>query len=289
MPPHRKLLAAILISLLFASGCKQVVKTMGELQVVHNELAKKFGENVHVRINEAAYSVLSVTFINSVLNDKGAQDRQKRAEETAQIVKANYARIKSVKQIWVTFVRQQTRFVVFNSFEGLDGYGFDNEGRLLSTAKKNLPSATARPQTSYRYLESSNESDISAEGLQLEGEPGADKGLVVLPHFTLPGRVGVGKRKPPKEVSFDFASYSDKTEFEQTTPIVFTADNEPVFKTNATFSGTNTQFCYVKVPYSTFRRMIAGKSLIIKMGAKEYSLTPRQRIALQQMTQYVQE
>lgn len=289
MPPHRKLLAAILVSLLLASGCKETVKTLGELQVLHNELTKKFGDTVFVRVNEAAYPILSITFINSALNNKGPQDRQQRAQEAAQIVKANYTRIKSLREIWVVFVRQQSRFVIFHYSESIDGYGFDNEGHLLPASNEDQPAATSGARATYRYLPSTNESDFSAEGLQLEGEPGGDKGLVVLPHFQVKGQAGVEKVPPPKEVSFDFASYSDKTEFEQTTPVVFLADDRPVFKANATFTGDHTQFCYLKVPYATFRRMIAASTLTIRLGAKEYALTPKQFEALRNMNQYVQD
>jgi hypothetical protein len=289
MLPRQTLLAVILAVSVFASGClKQAVKTMSDLQAVHDEITKKFGDAVHINLNDGPRLTITVTFFNSPLNDKTREDRENRAVETAQIVRTRYARSAEVQEVWVAFLREKTRFAVFHYREGLDVFGFDKEGRPLGLGREDKPSPFST-RASSRFIESTNESDISVDGLQLEGQPGGNKGLVVLPHFKVAGDVRKGKAKPPKEVAFDFASYSDKQEFAQTTRITFLGDGQPILKTNGTFSGTSTQFCYVVVPYPTFRRMIAASTLTLKLGDKEYPLTPSQLERLQQMTLIVQE
>lgn len=285
MLSRRIILASILAASVLAAGCvRQAVRTMGELQALNAELAKKFNDQVHVHLAQGANLTLTITFINSALNDKTVAERLARAQETAQIVAAHYARIASVEAIWVAFVREQTRYVVFHYSEGLEVYGFDNNGRRLGA-----PEPPADVLTGYRYLRETEESEISADGLQLQGTPGGDKGLVVLPHFKVSGNVKVEKAQPPARVFFDIASYSDKQEFEPVTPIVFLADGNPVLKTQGKFEGGNTQFCYLSVAYADFRKMIAAKHLTIQLGAREYPLTPNQFAGLQKMVAVVKE
>lgn len=290
MIPRRIILALLIALSVLTAGCKEAVKKMGEVQSLAAELSKKFGgDQVFVNLG-GPYQTLTITFINSPLNDKTPVERTKRAEETTQLVKAHYKQIQSLNEIWVVFVRQQTRFVFFHYSEVLEVYGFDKLGQRLSLPGGpgvKIPSPTF--STGYRYLESTNESDVSADGLQLEGEPGGNKGLVVLVHFKVSGNVRVQKANPPAKVSFDIASYSDKQEFEEVTSIVFLADGRPILKTEGTFSGGNTQFCYLTVAYSDFRKMIAAQQLTIKMGAREYPLTPVQAGELRKMDSLVKQ
>ncbi|HXQ71580.1 MAG TPA: hypothetical protein VN844_13885, partial [Pyrinomonadaceae bacterium] len=97
----RIFLTAILVSSVVATGCKQFAKTLGELQTFQAALTKKFGDTVYVNANGGGFEILTITFINSPLNDKSPADRIKRAEETAQFVKANYKLIRSVQEVWV--------------------------------------------------------------------------------------------------------------------------------------------------------------------------------------------
>lgn len=285
MLPRRIILASVLAVSVLAAGCvKEAARTLGELQGVRSEIYTRFGEDVNVHLGQGVRQVLTITFINSPLNDRTQPERGQRAMETAQVVKANYPRIQSVAEIWVVFIRQQTRLVVFHYSESLDAYGFDKDGQRLRppvTPGVKPPSPTF--STGYRYLETTNETDVSADGLQLEGEPGGSKGLVVLAHYKVSGNVKVQKVVPPAKVSFDIASYSDKQEFEQVTPIIFMADGRPIVKTEGTFSGTNTQFCYLTVAYADFRKLVSAQQVTITMGARVYPLTPVQLGELRKM------
>lgn len=283
---RRLLLSSVLISSLLAAGClKEAAKRLGNLQTLHTELTKKFGDDVHVNLNEGPQLVLTVTFINSALNDKPPQDRFKRAEETAQLVKAKYERIQTVREIWVGFVRMNTRFVVFHRSEALDYYGFDKDAGPLMPPDASPGLATETGPIA-NYSSTSNQSDVSIGAIQLEGEPGKD-GVTMMPHFNVPGDVNKKLSPPPKAVSFDFASYAAKARFEQTVPISFIADGKPVLQTEGTFVGNKAQFCYLPVPYPAFKRIIAGGELVVKVGDKVYPLPPSQFDALKEMGAYV--
>ena len=67
------------------------------------------------------------------------------------------------------------------------------------------------------------------------------------------------------------------------------ADGRPVLQTKGKFSGNDAQFCYLPVPYAAFRKMIAANNLTIKVGAREYSLTPKQFGVVQRMGDYITE
>jgi len=82
MRSRRILLASILASALVATGClkdvvKEATQTIGELMTVRNALQKRFGDEVSVNVNSNGHqSSLTVTFINSALNDKTRDERR---------------------------------------------------------------------------------------------------------------------------------------------------------------------------------------------------------------------
>src|SRR6185295_9417467 len=103
---HRCVLCIGLTVCLLAYGCsttKDLGKTLGELAQVRAELIKKFGEqDVNIRVNTFQNrKIISVAFINSPLNQKATGEREKRAQETAEIVRQHYPPIKEVSEIWV--------------------------------------------------------------------------------------------------------------------------------------------------------------------------------------------
>jgi hypothetical protein len=289
--PHRIFLAAVLISSLLTCACiKDVAKTLGEIQIVHAELTKTFGEEVNVKVNEADRGlVITVSFINSALNQKTPEERFKRAAEAAKVVKTRYVRINRVNTIWVGFVRRQTRMFVFHYTQSMDYYPFDkNANWMQPPAPTTTATAGVVLDTVANYSSDSDETNVFAYGIQLEGEPGGD-GVTVQPNYRIAGNVNVRRASPPKIVQFDFASYSSTPQFEQSVPIAFVADGKIVFQTKGTFHGNDAQFCYLPVPYPAFRKMIAARNLQIKLGAKEYSLTPRQFETVKKMGDYVAE
>lgn len=131
--------------------------------------------------------------------------------------------------------------------------------------------------------------------LQLEGK--LDQGIAVAPRFTVPGdATGVRRSSSlPRSVSFDFASYSQKSLFPGEPKITVLADGKVVFETSAQFStskspeGLFSEFLVLQIPYPAFRRMTTGKKLTFKLGDHEYKLTDEQVEALRGMTQFVRE
>src|SRR5678816_417956 len=92
---YRHTLWLLLISSLLVCGCstaKDLGKTLGELATVRAELIKKFGEqDVNVRANTFQNQTsISVVYVNSPLNQKTTEERAKRSQETAEIVRQHY-------------------------------------------------------------------------------------------------------------------------------------------------------------------------------------------------------
>lgn len=291
MRVRRIILAILVASSLLTSAClKEAVKSLTEIRQVYQALTKEFGEDVFVNVNEHPRQLLlQVTFINSRLNSRSPQERAARAQRTAEIVKQTYPRINSLDAIWVGFVTQETHYVLFHHSEMIDYFGFHKDGtRFTSRSDQALANGSGvRLEATANYSSSTDESDVSVSGIQLEGQPGG-LGLTVLPHFTVSGDARAAKARPPNTVSFDFASYSEKPRFRQTEPITFVADNKPVLKMDGRFNGNDAQFCYLRVPYAVFNKVIEAQTLTIKLGGKDYTLKPAELAAIQRMGTYVE-
>ena len=282
-------LCIVLTSCLLVSGCstaKDLGKTLGDLVEVRAELIKKFGEqDVNVRANSKSISVI---YVNSPLNQKTTEERAKRAQETAEVVKQHYPSIKNVSEIWVGFMRVTTRLVVFHSSEMIEVLGFDNEGRALSDPGL-APLDPSLPVV--RYLASQNKTDISSNGIQLEGTP--EKGVAVVPHFSVTGDVNKTRPTPPNEVSLDFAAFSDKPKFPNLTKILFVVDNKVVYVTEGQFSTSKiagdmySEFLYLQVPTVVFLRITSGRTVKLRLGEHEYTLTETQILQIQRMADYI--
>ena len=289
--PQRKLLAAILISSLFTAGClKDAVKSFGELQTLQVALTNKFGDEINVHLSQGVNrGTLSVTFINSPLNDSSRQQRALRAQETAQIVSAHYSRSTAVSWITVIFLRRQTQFVVFHRAQTLDSFVFEKDGRPTEYTAPYLPAPLTDTEITAGYSATEDRTDVSsASTLQLDGQPGG-YGITVMPHFKLQGNANRRKAPPPEEVSFLVASYSRKPRFSEPVPVQFIANGKPVMQGEATFTGNDAQYCSIKMSYSVFRKLATAKEAAIKLGAREYPLTPEQLQLLAKMDAYVLE
>ncbi len=290
---NRYPLRLVLMSCLLASGCsagKELGKTLADLANVRSELMKKFGENdVNVRVNTFENRTsISVIYVNSPLNGKTPDERARRAQETAEIVKQRYPSIKNVSEIWVGFMRATTRLVLFHWSEMIEAYGFDSEARALRDPSMAPPDPS---QPEVRYLPRENKTDISSSGIQLEGTP--EKGVIVLPHFSVAGDVNKITPKPANEVALDFAAFSEKPKFPNLTKITFISDNKVVYKTEGQFStskiadNTYNEFLYLKIPTAVFLKIASGSTVKIKLNEHEYTLTESQILQIQRMSDYL--
>ena len=283
----------VLTSCLLAYGCssaKELGKTLGDLAKVRSELMKKFGENdVNLRVNTFENRTnVSVMYVNSPLNEKTTNERAKRAQITADIVKQFYPSIKNVSEIWVGFMRATTRLVIFHASEMIEAYGFDNEARALRDTRIAPPDPS---QPVVRCLASQNKTDISSNGIQLEGTP--EKGVIVIPHFSVAGDVTKITPKPADEVALDFAAFSEKPKFPNLTKIVLLSDNNIVYRTEGQFSTSKiadnsfNEFLYLKMPTAVFLKLASGSIVKIKLNEHEYTLTESQLLQIQRMSDYL--
>ena len=281
--------------LMVAVSCttaKDLSRTLTDLGQVRAQIIKRFGEedvNVHVNTFQGE-TTISVHFINSPLNTGREEDRTRRAQETADLVKQYYPSIKRVSAIWVAFARVTSRFVVFHWTEVLDVHGYDNEARPLSD-RNNAPLLSDPSKPNVRYTSNLNTTEISASGIQLEGSP--ENGVTMFTHFSVLGDANRLTPKPPKDVGLDFASYSTQPRFPNVTKIVFITDDHISHETEGQFStskladGTFTEFLYLKVPAAAFIKITDGTSVKIKLANHEYRLSEIQVLQLQRMSDYI--
>lgn len=293
---YRHVLWLVLTSSLLVCGCstaKDLGKTLGELTVVRTELINKFAEqdvNLHVNTFQNRKSI-SVMYVNSPLNQKTTEERAKRAQETAEIVRQHYPSIKNVSEIWVGFMRVTTRLVVFHWSEMIEVRGFDNEGRALRDPGVAPLDPVDPGLPMVRYLASQNKTDILGHNIQLEGTP--EKGLTVVPHFSVTGDINKTRPRPPKEVSLDFAAFSNAPKFPNITKIVFLVDDKVVYVTEGQFStskiagGMYSEFLYLKVPTAVFLKITSGNRVKIRLSEHEYTLTESQILQIQRMSDYL--
>ena len=293
LTPYRYALCIILTSCLAVCGCttaKDVRKTLDDLANVRAELIKKFGEqDVSLRANTFQNRTnISVAYVNSPLNQKTTEERAKRAQETAEIVRQYYPSIKNVSEIWVGFMRVTTRLVILHWSETIEVHGFDNEARSL----REPPPAPMDPTAPVvRYLPSQNKTDIACGGLLLEGTP--EKGVTVVPHFSVMGDANKTTPTPPNKVSLDFAAFSDKPKFPNITKIGFLADNKVVYQTEGQFSTSKiaddmySEFLYLEVPTAAFLKITSGNTVMLKLNAHEYTLTESQLLQIKRMSDYL--
>lgn len=292
---YRYSLCLVLTSCLLAYGCstaKDLGKTLGDLAMVRAELIKKFGEegvNLHANNFQNRLSI-SVTYVNSPLNQKTTEERGKRAQETAEIVRQHYPSIKKVNEIWVGFMRSTTRLVVFHWNEMLEIRGFDNQARELRHPGE-PPVDSSQPGIS--YSPNQNRTDISSSAILLEGTP--EKGVTVVLHFSVAGDVNKITPKPPGEVGVDFAAFSEKPKFPNLTNLVFLSDNKIVYQTQGQFSTSKianiqnmySEFLYLKMPTAVFVKISSGSVVQIKLNEHEYTLTESQLLQIKRMSDYI--
>lgn len=291
----RSLTALLLFCCLLTTACgTKLAKSLLELQRLQSAVAREFSEpNVNVNVGNTGY--LTVTFINSSLNEGSPDDRARRAERVAAFVKTNYSGIEQVVEIWVNFSRQHTRYIFIHFSESVDYFGFDRNAQpiVYGDPITGADTGPARRQASAVYSAASNQTEVRVSSLQLSGN--LTQGLAVACFFTVPGDATGVRRSAvvPKAVTLEFGSYSEKSLFPGEPKIVLLADGKVAFETKAQFStsknqqGSFSEFLVLEVPYPAFRRLTAGKHVTLRLGDFEFELTEEQLAALREMTEYI--
>ena len=284
----------LLLVCVLAGGCVKLAKSLGEVSKLQVEIVKEFGEKeVGVNINND--TVLTISFLNSPLNDKPPDERAQRAGQTMAFVKDHYPSIDKMHAIWVVFIRAQTRFIFVHYSETVAVFGFNKHGQLLTDPDGPPASATDRSlRPTAVYSPDSKQTDVMITGMQLPGD--LNQGLTVSVYFKVRGdATGVRRADAPESVSFDFASYSEKSLFPGAPKIQVLADGKVAFQTATQFStsknadGLFSEFATIPVPYPAFRRAIAGERLTLKMGDQGYGFSSGQVKALRELARYVKE
>lgn len=293
---NRAAAAAVLLTCSLVAGCTKIVKTLSDLSNLQAQIATHYREN-DVRVNLHNGTSLNVTFINSPLNDKSPEERLKRAQETAAFVKEHYAAINQLTNIWITFMRQETRYLVIHYSQGLETFGFDHQGEPLSSTKEAMVALTTDygMHPTARYLPGPKQTEILISIMQLQGSNEHD--IALTPHFTVPGdATGIRRSSDyPQSVILDFSSYSEKSLFPGAPKIVFQSEGKTIFETTDQFStskgpeGDFVETLALQIPYATFRRMAAAKDLSLQMAEQEYRFSDEQLAALREMTEFVEE
>lgn len=280
---------------LFSVGCgqmKEAGKTLGALAEVRGEIIKKFGENdVNVNIITFGSSTsIRVAYINSPLNQKNGEERRKRAQETALIVKQHYSDIKNVSQIVVGFMKVEMKFLVVTTSVGIDVFSFDNQANPSSDRGEGSTVSAGDETTFPTYSATNNETTI-APRLQLEGVPG--NGLTMIATMRVVGDTSKVTPKAPKDVGFDFASFTKGAKFAAETPVKFQGDDKVMFETTGEFSsgpgtdGMTNQFAYLTIPFTKFRELSRCQKVTIVLGEHKFELSEQQIGSFRKMVQYV--
>jgi hypothetical protein len=291
MPSDSRLLSFLIVFVCFSAvSCGKQLAALSDLSQLHSALVEQYGET-GVNVNLESGNILSVTFINSRLNDQAPGQRASRAQETAVFVKQHYSSVASLDEIWVGFMRQKTRFLVVTYTEPLEYFTFDREAHPLEKTEPGVDMDYEPVRPTVVYSPVRDETDISISRLQLEGN--LENGIALAPHFIVAGDATSGKlSKPPEFVGLDFASYSDISMFPGETQIIFKADGKTVFETKSSFSTSKSgdkfsEFLLLQVPYGVFRKMVGSESITLIIGDREFRLTAAQVQGLRAMTEYV--
>jgi len=268
---------------LFGAACSTgLVKTLSNLNAIRQHLIQKYHDEVGVNLTNTR---LSVVFVNSPLNKMDNETRLQRAQEAALFVSRNYEDIKSIEQIWISFVANETHFIFFHRTEGLGAFGFDKDGVLLAgSGGKN-----DRLAPIVKFNEARNETDVSVTRIQLQGN--MNEGVALVPHFTVTGNARQGTAPAPEYVIFDFASYARQPVFAKNPELEITCDDRPTVKglvqllpAKASDSeDTIAQFLTVRISFKSFLKMSAAQKVSITLGSKQLELKPEDIDALARM------
>src|SRR5687767_6855598 len=99
---HAARLATIALLCLLTASCSNFVKSMSGMNALRGQLIQKYGDQVNLKLHNSHY--LNVAFINSQLNHEDRGKRLERAQDAARFVALNYDDIKSIEQVWISFV-----------------------------------------------------------------------------------------------------------------------------------------------------------------------------------------
>lgn len=285
------LIALVLCAACLSNACSNgFVKRLTEAAKLRQDLMDKYQEKeVNVNLQNSVF--LTVSFVDSTLNQEDAGKRAARAQDVAKFVVKSFPSIAKIKSIWIMFVATETRWIVFHYHRSLNEYAFNNRGELIATNGMNSSDDPLSPIV--RFNPTSNETDISVTRVQLEGD--LNHGIALVPHFTASGNARDPNAKviAPAFVVFDFASYADRRTFSSDSDLEIISDGQTDFSGKAHLllpdsagASNNAQFLTAQIPFEQFAKMGAAHSLKVKLNAREFDLGPEAITALRRMAAY---
>lgn len=276
--PRAVVRLSVLVLSVCLSGCGTAfVKSLQDLAQLRTQLMAEFHENeIAVRVGNSTQ--LSITFVNSALNDRLPEDRAKRAQATALFVKQHFAGIDRMERIWVFFATYETRYLVVHYSRSVDMFLFDRKGTRIELGTGYGAPADAIP-------DATRNTDVALR-IQLAGN--MNKGLALFPSFAGGSEGTPPHRAPtPAKVVFTFASYAPEKVFKTDIPFALIADGKTVYRsmtlnTSKTVEGGN-EFLTQEIPYFQFVELVQARQATLKLADREYRLTDEQLSRLREM------
>ncbi|HBB93760.1 MAG TPA: hypothetical protein DC054_00055 [Blastocatellia bacterium] len=263
---------------------------MTEAAKLRQDLMDKYQEK-EVNVNLPSSVFLTISFVDSALNQEDADKRAARAQDAAKFVVKSLPSIGKIKTIWIMFVATERRWIVFHYHRSLNEYTFNNRGEPIATIRMNTSDDLLSPIV--RFNPTSNETDISVTRVQLEGD--LNHGIALVPHFTASGNAGDPNAKvmAPAFVVFDFASYADRRIFSSDSDLEIISDGQTDFSGKAHLlspdlarASNNAQFLTAQIPFEQFAKMGAARSLKVKLNGRQFDVSPEAIAALRRMAAY---
>jgi hypothetical protein len=294
MRAGRQFATGLIVTLsFFVTSCTSVnVKSYGRNAMLAEAVSKEFQER-DVRVALESTGSLVVNFVNSPLNNRLQGERRSRAEATVKFVIANYQQLSKVREIWITFLWEETSYLIVKKTRGWDYYGFDTKGIALNVPQSDDTSfIPGEAETLVNYIAEENVSYISTPPLFLAGH--LDNGLSLTPRFVIPGDARLAKAtRGPEEVILNFTSISKVRHFPTPTAIRLLSDDQEAFTASRTFTvivdrdRTVTENLNLRLSYDEFRKFAQGEKLTIELGKTVFQLSEVQARAIRKMTTYV--
>ena len=285
---------------LSAIGCSSgIVTTWTNEAKLRQQLIDKY-HDPDVSI-ETSGAYLTITFVNSPLNQKDRMLRWQRARETAAFAVAHYPRI-GINNYWVGFIEYERRLILFYFSKHLDGYIFDRDGNPANTTNNTYNPPDSEPPkpeeqgiASAKYNDRRNETDVSVSYIQLEGD--LNNGIAMTPHFTVQGNVNDRSQnvRPPAMVSAEFASYANKPLFTGNAKLEIDGDQGPIYagvaqlmqpEASGTVDSSTAQFLTAQIPYTKFVQVVNSGQVVIRLNNRRFGLSQDQIASLESMTGY---
>jgi len=272
-------LIAATLALAAAQGCVgERIKSLSELNALRQALVREYRHEfvkVNLRDVSGGPKVLSVVFVNSPFNRLGEAERARKGQEIAAFARGSYAGAAGVGYIVVAFVRGETHFFVFHSREVVGYYPFLKNQILESeVAAAGGGAAGVDKKARASYSPNIGETTVQLSPLQIYGD--LNDGLVLLASFAVRGE----KVRAPREVDFEFLSYSKRRVFADDDRLTVTADGSalatraPKLTTHGLGQdGTYAEIIKHRLTYKEFLRLAGSRSAKVRLGPKEFNLT----------------